>query len=208
MIGVIKEAKMKTKLTLLAFLALTFLLLSGCDLDLMNRPTETPEPSLTPSPIETPTNTPTLRETPTPEVKVNIFDSSTFPAEMQKYLADLPARTTAESGSSLEATYISEDKAFHDNYMNYMKSYLKSIGVDTSSIEAFSGADWENYDNAIKAYEILWKQLAKTPENYNTSWQLTPWLLRGDGKTNSSITFTPSACAFSYFDPGALPSTR
>lgn len=58
---------MKTKLVLLAFLALTFLLLSGCDMpeDPFGRyPTYTPEPSLTPSSTATPTPSPT--DTPTP----------------------------------------------------------------------------------------------------------------------------------------------
>ena len=116
--------------------------------------------------------------------KVDIFDRSTLPPEMKAYLNSLPTRTPAETGSDLETKYLNEDRSFHDQYLDDVKSYLKSIGVDISSIEAFSRVDWENYDNAIKAYELLWKQLAQDPENYNTNWVLTPWLIRGDGKTN------------------------
>jgi len=107
MIGVIKEAKMKTKLVLFAFLALTLLLLSGCDLDLTNRPTETPEPSPTPTPTETPTNTPTLTEiptpTPTPEpawmttIKIQDPEGQFFKIENGQPVIDLYDTQTAES---------------------------------------------------------------------------------------------------------------
>jgi hypothetical protein len=52
-----EDAKMKTKLVLLAILALTLILLSGCDMpedSFHMRPTLTPEPSLAPSPTDTP----------------------------------------------------------------------------------------------------------------------------------------------------------
>jgi hypothetical protein len=168
--------------------------LAGCGPKLLN-PTQTPLPSdlsptrtssplpasATPSLSFTETPTKTIEPTLNPYALFSPFEKSSFSPEMQTYLADLPGRQVAETGSKQEDDYIKKDQAFHLYYTQGLIDFLVKEGVDVSS---FKNTDLLVYNNSIKVYEAFWKQIAKNPESYDTKWIPTPWLLRGDGKTN------------------------
>lgn len=65
---------------------------------------------------------------------------------MTSYLAGLPSRTPAETGSTLEQQYINEDKTYHASYMKTIINYLTKNGVDVAS---FQNADLLDYDTSI-----------------------------------------------------------
>jgi hypothetical protein len=192
-----KLDKVKRKSSLLspwnaAKLTIAMAFLAGCE-PVINQATKeiipataTPAALITSTPfISTDTLTPSSTKEPTetlnPYALFSPFEKSSFSPEMQTYIADLPGRQVAETGSTQEDDYIKEDQAFHLYYTQGLIDYLGKEGVDVSS---FKSTDLLVYNNSIKVYEALWKQMAKNPESYDTKWIPTPWLLRGDGKTN------------------------
>ncbi len=176
MIGVIKEAKMNPKLTFLVFLALTFLLLSGCDLGLTNRPTETPEPSPTPTPTETPiptaavTETPSLTTTPNAEAtkqaefetkKAEALKMVSIKLESRKDFATLPVLGDVvdfDSGKVQEAEHFLIDNVLPPADIKLPKDWRADISgtMNYSSMiyDMVAGRDVNTY-RGVSAFFVM-----------------------------------------------------
>jgi len=146
--------------------------------------TSTPTDTLIPTDTPTLTNTLTPTETPNLYTSFSPFEKSSWSAESQAYISSLPNRQIAEPGSALEQQYIQEDKKFNDYYLRGMVSYLEKQGIEVDV------SDFENYDEAIKVYEALWKYQAQHPENYNTEYVPTPWIIRQMRENPDNIIFS------------------